>query len=308
MSAARNEQTIAESCSVSGRGYWTGKYVSVRMSPAPAGVGIRLIRSDLPDQPYCLANAANRRETPLRTILQRGAARFEMVEHLMAALFALEIDNCYVSIDGEEFPGLDGSSLPFFRALAEVGQTVQEVAKPRLVIQQSVRLEAGDRWIQADPLPDDLKESGTRFEYRLSFDHDCPIQAQTFSFCCSPDSFGQEVAGARTFVTQSQAEALRAQGVAGHVTNQDLLVFGDDGPIGNTLRYVHECSRHKTLDLIGDIALAGCDIVGSIVSYRGGHTLNGRMAERLAAIATNQIQASNDEDDQHGSSSQSQAA
>jgi UDP-3-O-acyl N-acetylglucosamine deacetylase len=278
------------------------------MSPAPAGVGIRLIRSDLPDQPYCRADATNRRETPLRTILQRDEARFEMVEHLMAALFALKIDNCYVSIDGEEFPGLDGSSRPFFDALAEVGQSVQESFKPRLVIKESVRLEAGDRWIQVDPLREDQENRGTRFEYRLSFDHDCPIAAQTFSFCCTPDSFGQEVAGARTFVTRSQAEALRAQGVAGHVTNQDLLVFGEDGPIDNTLRYKHECSRHKTLDLIGDIALAGCDIVGSIVSYRGGHTLNGRMAERLATIASNQIQARKDEDNQTDASSHRRAA
>ncbi|QDT09914.1 UDP-3-O-acyl-N-acetylglucosamine deacetylase [Planctomycetes bacterium K23_9] len=297
MSVSRKEQTIANACSVSGRGYWTGKLVCVSIEPAPAGTGVRLIRSDLTDRPSCTASAANRCETPLRTIIRDGDARFEMVEHLMAALHALQIDNCFVSIDGEEFPGLDGSCLAFFQALQNAGITKQSTQRKRLVIQQTVRIELADRWIQVEPLDRAMQNAGTCFEYRLSFDHDCPIHEQTFSFHCTPETFGKEVAGARTFVTQSQAEMLRAQGVAGHVTNQDLLVFGDNGPIDNELRFADECSRHKTLDLIGDIALAGCDIVGSIVSCRGGHTLNGRMAERLAAIADDQIQATQLNDD-----------
>ncbi|MGB7343371.1 MAG: UDP-3-O-acyl-N-acetylglucosamine deacetylase [Pirellulaceae bacterium] len=309
MSVSRNEQTIAQACCVTGRGYWTGQQVRVQIQPATAGTGIRLIRSDLPTQPSCLAIASNRRDTPLRTILHDGkSARFEMVEHLMAALHGLRIDNCLVLIDGEEFPGLDGSCQAFYDALQDAGVVSQDTLRHRLVIDQTIRVEAADRWIQVDPLPIAVQNDGTKYEYRLGFDYDCPIAAQTFSFVCTPESFGKEVAGARTFVTQSQAEMLRAQGVASHVTNQDLLVFGKTGPIDNTLRFSDECARHKTLDLIGDLALTGCDIVGSIVSYRGGHTLNGRLSERLAAILQNQIQAGRDHNDADDSKSRQRAA
>ncbi|NNE00682.1 MAG: UDP-3-O-[3-hydroxymyristoyl] N-acetylglucosamine deacetylase [Pirellulaceae bacterium] len=284
MSVSRNEHTIAESCQVSGRGYWTGQHVRVVISPAPVGTGVQLVRVDLPDQPTCIASTSNRRDTQLRTIVQNGHARFEMVEHLMAALYAMEIDNCRVEIDGEEFPGLDGSSHAYVNALQHAGLIVQASVRRRLVIDRPIRVERGNRWIQATPLSP-TKKSGTHFEYRLRFNTDTPIAAQTFSFTCTPSCFAREVSRARTFVTKSQAESLRAQGVAQHVTNQELLVFDEHGPVDNKLRYQDECARHKTLDLIGDLSLTGLDIIGSITSYRGGHSLNGLLAQRLVELA-----------------------
>ena len=282
--AARNEHTIAVSCRVSGKGYWTGKHVNVDILPAAAGTGIQLVRTDLPSHPSAPANVSHRTDAHLRTIIQSGDGRFEMIEHVMAALYALEIDNCIVQIDGKEFPGLDGSAKAYVGALSNCGLIIQAKARERVVVTQPIRIEAGSGWIEATPSVNGL----SRFEYQLDFDSDTPINSQTFSIELTPDRFRQEVAAARTFVTLEQAQTLRAQGVASHVTNQDLLVFGDDGPLDNELRFQNECARHKVLDMVGDFALAGVEIIGNIVSYRGGHNLNGRMTSKLHELLNEQ--------------------
>lgn len=278
MKPSRNEHSIAVSCEVSGRGYWSGREVHVRIHPAPAGTGVRLIRSDLPNCPECPAVVGHARDCQFRTNLECGDARFAMIEHLMAALAALEVDNCRVEIDGEELPGLDGSSAPYVEALRHAGLIVQARARKQLVIAQPLRVELGGSWITAAPSCD----GKAHFEYRLSYDDQTPIRPQSYRCSLTPQRFMREVAPARTFVTEVQADQLRSQGVARHVTNQDLLVFGSDGPIGNELRFSDECARHKTLDMIGDLALVGVDFVGEFVSYRGGHRLNAMLARALA--------------------------
>ncbi|WP_146594860.1 UDP-3-O-acyl-N-acetylglucosamine deacetylase [Novipirellula galeiformis] len=285
MTPSRNEHTIAVSCEVRGRGYWSGRDVRVVMNPAPVGTGIRLVRSDLPSAPSCLASVANRHDANLRTILQDGAARFEMVEHLMAAMVGLEIDNCLVEIDAEELPGLDGSAAAFVESLRTAGLIIQSQPKRRLTVRERIYVNSQTGWIEATPPID----GHTSYEYRLSFDGPSPILDQAYALRMSPHRFIRDVAPARTFVTESQAGLLREQGVASHVTNQDLLVIGDHGPIENSLRFADECARHKVLDLIGDLALANVELVGTFVSYRGGHNLNGRMAQQLAELAASQI-------------------
>ena len=284
MNVSRNEHTIAARCKVTGRGYWSGKRVTVKMNPASAGTGIVLVRTDVPGHPTCPAVATYRHDTALRTVLQHKAAKFQLVEHLMAALYAMEIDNCIVEIDTEELPGLDGSSGPYVEALQSAGLIIQASEKSRVVITEPLTVRNGDSWIHATP-----NESGqANFEYRLSFDDHGPIAAQQFRFKCSPSRFAREVASARTFVTQSQAEQLKSQGIAAHVSYQDLLVFGDDGIIDNQLRFENECARHKTLDLIGDLALTGVQLVGNFVSHRGGHNLNGQLAQKLLQMVNEQ--------------------
>jgi UDP-3-O-[3-hydroxymyristoyl] N-acetylglucosamine deacetylase/UDP-3-O-[3-hydroxymyristoyl] N-acetylglucosamine deacetylase/3-hydroxyacyl-[acyl-carrier-protein] dehydratase len=281
---ARNQHTIATECEVRGRGYWTAHNVRVVMRPAPADSGITLVRSDLPDRPRCQAHVACREPAKLRTIVGHGRARFEMIEHLMAALYAMEIDNCLVEIDGEELPGLDGSSQAYVDALSEAGLVIQPTHRQRLVIEQVITLREGAAWITASPTPTGLPHFG----YQLAFDTAGPIADQTFGFTCTPLRFCREVASARTFVTESQAESLHQSGLATHVTHQDLLVFGPDGPIDNPLRYRNECARHKALDLVGDLSLVGVELVGKFISHRGGHRLNGRMAQALHDLAVQQ--------------------
>ncbi|WP_442510115.1 UDP-3-O-acyl-N-acetylglucosamine deacetylase [Novipirellula sp. SH528] len=285
MTPSRNEHTIAVSCEVRGRGYWSGRDVRVVMHPAPVGTGIRLVRSDLPAAPMCQASVEKRHDANLRTNLHDGDARFEMIEHLMAALVGLEIDNCLVEIDAEELPGLDGSAAAFVDALRTAGLIIQSQAKRRLTLRERIYVESPAGWIEATPAED----GHTSYEYRLSFDGPSPIFDQTFTLRMTPERFIRDVAPARTFVTEAQAQVLREQGVASHVTNQDLLVIGDNGPIENELRFRDECARHKVLDLIGDLALANVELIGNFVSYRGGHNLNGRMAQRLAELAASQI-------------------
>ena len=213
------------------------------------------------------------------------------VEHLMAALYALEIDNCICEINAEELPSLDGSSLGFVEQLSSAGLIVQAAPRKRLVIRDRYRIGTMDGWVEA--VPSHAGES--YFEYQLSFDDQTPIAPQAFGVELSPDRFIRELASARTFVTEAQAEEIRGAGLAGHVTNQDLLVIGSDGPVENEYRFRNECARHKTLDLIGDLSLAGVDLIGRFTSFRGGHNLNGQMASQLAELAAqeeHQAQAS----------------
>lgn len=285
----RNEHTLAASCQVRGRGYWTGQDVTVSIHPAPSGTGIELHRSDLNQgssapTPGCRAHVDHRGDASLRTNLSLGDASFEMVEHLIAALVGLEIDNAIVEIDGKEMPGLDGSSLPWVDALVSGGLVVQAASKRRLVITDCYRVSNGDGWVEAAP----PRHDESYYEYQLSYDDETPIEPQAFGVELSPDAFIRGVAPARTFVTLAQAEAIKARGIATHVSNQDLVVIGSDGPIDNQFRFTNECARHKTLDLIGDLALCGVELVGRFTSFRGGHALNGRMAHQLAILAQGQ--------------------
>lgn len=281
MNPSRNEHTIAVSCEISGRGYWSGREVNVVIHPAPHGSGVRLVRADLASRPDCLATVDHRIDASLRTNLVCGEARFQMVEHLMAALAALEIDNCLVEIDSEELPALDGSSLGYVEQLAKSGLIVQARSRRRLVIRDRYRIGTPDGWVEANP----SRHGESYFEYQLSFDDDTPIAPQAFGIELTPDRFIREVAPARTFVTSKQADQIRSSGLASHVTNQDLLVIGESGPIDNHYRFKNECARHKTLDLIGDLALSGVELTGRFVSFRGGHSVNGKLAQRLAELA-----------------------
>jgi len=284
--AARNEHTIATSCEIHGRGYWSGQRVTVTIHPAAAGSGIRFVRSDLSPPTTCAAHVQYRTDTRLRTNLQCGNARFQMIEHLMAALVALEIDNCTVEVSGEELPALDGSSQGYIEQLRGAGLIVQARPRQRLVITDRYRVGSAESWIEAAP----ATAGESYYEYQLSFDDDTPLAPQAFGTKLTPDRFIRELASARTFVTADQAAEFRAAGVASHVTNRDLLVIGRDGPIDNELRFQNECARHKTLDLIGDLGLVGIELVGRFTSFRGGHQLNGRMAAQLAKLANSTTQ------------------
>lgn len=290
MDRSRNEHTIAATCEIRGRGYWSGQEVRVIVHPAPLGTGIQLLRSDLPSRPQCSASVDHRSDANLRTNLVCGEAKFQMVEHLMAALAALEIDNCVCEIDAEELPALDGSSLAFVQQLAEAGLVVQAAARRQLVIRDRYRIGTLDGWVEATP----SRNGESYFEYQLSFDDETPIAPQAFGIELTPDRFIREVAPARTFVTAAQAEQIRASGVAGHVTNQDLLVISESGPVDNEYRFANECARHKTLDLIGDLALSGVELIGRFTSFRGGHNLNGQVAKQLAELAKRESLMSGD--------------
>lgn len=277
----RNEHTIAEPAWVGGRGYWSGRSVNVRFFPAPVGTGIQFVRADLAGAPVIKAHIANRSDHALRTVLRCGDARVEMIEHIMAALYGLGIDNCTVQVDSQEMPGLDGSSAGYVYALRSVGLVMQARARRQIVITSTLRVGCREAWIEAAPSAD----GSMSVEYRLDYGGSSPIPSATFGCTLSPRNFCKELGAARTFVTMEQANQLRSAGVAGHVTNRDLLVFGTNGPLGNILRYPDECARHKALDMVGDLSLVDAELIGSFTSFRGGHQLNGLMASEICKFA-----------------------
>lgn len=278
----RNEHTIAAECEITGRGYWSGRAVRVRFRPNIAGSGIRFVRTDLNGSPSCQANTQHSSGLSMRTNLDNGSASFQMVEHVMSALYSLEIDNCYVETDAEELPGLDGSSGAYVEALQAVGMVMQAAARKRFIVDRTLRVGTPEAWVEVSP----STRGCASFEYRLDYGISSPIQEQVSTHLLTPSNYCREIAWARTFVTAEQADRLRVSGVGTHVTNQDLVVFDSNGhAIDNPLRFENECARHKTLDLIGDMAMAGVELVGKFVSFRGGHQLNSELAGLLAEFA-----------------------
>jgi UDP-3-O-acyl N-acetylglucosamine deacetylase len=273
----RQQQTIAEPVTVEGFGYWSGLDVRVEFRPAPPHTGVVFVRSDLGEPRRIPAVVANRVEIPRRTTLSAGGTTVEMVEHVMASLAGLRIDNCEVWVDRAELPGCDGSSRPFVEALLSTYRVSQPALRKRLVITETVRVGDHDSWVQASP----ERTGGLSLRYHLDYGTNSPIGQQAIELTLAPQSFCRELAAARTFILQQEAEWLRRQGLGERVTWGDLLVFDDQGLVGNELRFHDECVRHKTLDLVGDLALAGCDIGGRVVAYRSGHRLNAELVQTL---------------------------
>lgn len=273
----RRQQTLTRVCRVSGRGYWTGKPVTVTCCPAPPDTGIVFRRRDLANCVGIQAVASQRTETPLRTKLVGRSSSVEMIEHVMAALYAMEVDNCIVECNGAEMPGLDGSALAYCLAIDEVGLSIQNRWVRTFSVDEPLRIGDESQWIELGPA---LNHELT-CEYHLEYDYATSIPTGHFRSAVTPDTFLSEVASARTFVTKMEATTLQAKGLASHVTYRDLLVFDERGPIDNILRFHDESVRHKLLDLVGDLALCGVRLLGSVRAYRSGHILNGRMAARI---------------------------
>jgi UDP-3-O-acyl N-acetylglucosamine deacetylase len=273
----RSQQTIAGAASVSGFGYWSGEDVTVEFRPALPNSGIVFVRHDLAEPKRIPARVEHRIEIPRRTTLVAEGATVEMVEHVLAALAGLAIDNCEVWVDRPEMPGCDGSSLPFVEAILAAGMCEQHEPRAWLAVTEAVRVGDENCWIEARP----NSGSGLAIKYRLDYGSGNPIGRQTLHYQHRREAFAEQLAPARTFLLQEEAEWLRQQGLGTRVTCQDVIVFDDEGPRDNELRFEDECVRHKTLDLIGDLALAGCDLNASIIACRTGHRLNAELVRVL---------------------------
>ena len=275
----RFQRTIRQPASVAGFGYWSGQDVRVEFRPAEAGTGIVFVRDDLGPEASLVARAEHRTDVPRRTNLCHQSVQFEMVEHAMAALAGLQIDNCIVGVDQPELPGLDGSAKAFVEALDSVGVVEQAVEVPQLEITEVVRLTDGESWVEARPVND----GSYRIRFELDYPFDAVIGRQSVETEVTPDLFRHHLSPCRTFVLEREAQALVQQGLGSRVTPQDLLMFSSTGPVQNELRFENECARHKALDLVGDLALTGCQIVGQVIAYRSSHKLNAALAKELTA-------------------------
>jgi UDP-3-O-acyl-N-acetylglucosamine deacetylase len=225
--------------------------------------------------------ATHRVDTHLRTKLVSGDAEVEMVEHVMAALYGMQIDNCIVECTASEMPGLDGSASAIAHALHQAGVRDQGIAAKVLVLDDELQVGTDQCGVVARPSND-----GTlTLVYHLDYGSDSTIPSTTSMAILSPHEFLHHIAPARTFLSEQDAKELQRLGIARHVTYRELLIFGSNGPIDNSLHFPDECSRHKLLDLIGDLALCGMRVQGTVIAHKSGHNLNGKMAQQFMALS-----------------------
>ena len=277
----RRQQTIEYAASLSGPGFFTGAHICIRFLPAEEDSGVVFQRIDLPGSPKVAAHIDNVFPCERRTRIVQDGVSVEMVEHVMAALAGLQIDNCLVQLNGPEPPGFDGSARPMVESLLHVGITEQSAEREVLTVGSPVCVTDGRGGsIVAEP----SAQSTLAITYVLDYGPSSPIPAQRLTIDLTPQSFMEGLCFCRTFVLESEVAALQAQGIGRSLTARDLLVFGEDGVIENELRFPDECVRHKILDCVGDFALIGCDLVGSIVARRSGHQLNHDLTRQLCAF------------------------
>ncbi len=274
----RKQRSITQPYELAGVGLHTGRATTIRVLPAPDDHGIVFVRTDLPDRPRIPADADYVDGSGRRTSIRFEGAEVHTVEHLLAACNALRIDNLVVEIDGPELPGLDGSALPFVEALRG-GRPVDQSADRRefqLLQPLAVSTPGGEASIVALPA-----ESGLTFSYTLDYSENPFVGAQYYWVRLTENAFVSEVAPARTFCMEHEAQQLRAAGLGRGATYENTLVFGEKGPIENRLRFPDEPVRHKLLDLIGDFALLNLDLAARIVATKAGHELNAQMVRAL---------------------------
>jgi UDP-3-O-[3-hydroxymyristoyl] N-acetylglucosamine deacetylase len=278
----RQQRTLARSAEVRGIGFLTGQLVTLRFRPAPASTGVVFVRTDLGPAATIRARVGEVTGTQRRTTLGRAPLCVGLVEHVLAALAGLRIDNCFIDLDAPEPPGLDGSARQFTDALNQAGicllsarRTVWTVKETVVVRQQgaTLALHPAD-FVEHSAAPLDPTGEGMRVSYLLDYGPGSPIHRQLHTRTVTPAGFVSGLAGCRTFLLEEEARAFRQQGLGTRTRMNDLLVFGPTGPIDNTLRFADEPARHKILDIVGDLSLLGQDLRGHVVAYRSGHPLN----------------------------------
>ncbi len=275
---AIRQRTIATRVTVSGKGLLLGIDAEAEFCPAPPGTGVVFERVDLDPPvtiPALITHAVSR---PRRTTLRVGDATIDTVEHCLSAVVGLGIDNVHIRLRGPEVPCGDGSSLPFYEPLKAAGVIEQDAIAHVHRIAEPIVIEEDDALVAALP----SEEPGFRVTYELDYSAvSKPIGRQTREFDFARDEYGSEIAPARTFSLRHEADALWKAGMCRHLTARDALVIDVDGPMDNAFRFPDECVRHKVLDVIGDLALAGVRLQGKVVAQRSGHDLNRRLARRL---------------------------
>lgn len=272
-----NQRTIKGPVAIEGIGLQTGKSTRIVLKPSPADSGVNFIRTDLPNKPLLNIRSIDLTETTgalRRTALGIGPAQIHTIEHLMAALSGLSIDNIVIELDNMELPGLDGSAKGFVDAIGKTGVSEQDAPRRVFKVKDPVRVEDGERFIAV--LPDD----SFRISYTMSYENDS-LGTQYFDIAIDENSFRKEIAPARTFCLKSEAVVLAASGLGKGANWKNTLIMGKRGPFRNKLRFKDEPVRHKVLDLIGDLYILGVPVIGHVIAVKSGHSLNMELVKRL---------------------------
>ena len=270
------QTTVASAVSYTGIGLHSGQDVTITLKPAAAGTGIVFARIDLPGAPRVAAMAANVTSAMRATTLEDGLAKVFTVEHLLAAFSAMGVDNCLVEITAVEPPVADGSSLPFVRLLEQAGTLQQEALRTRIIINQAVTIRQPDKFITILPY------DGLRVTFTSVNPHP-QLGVQFGDYEINADSFIKEIAPARTIGFMHEVEALQKQGLALGGSLDNAVVYDDEKSL-TPLRFADELVRHKILDVIGDLALAG-QVRGHVIAVKSSHALNTMLAKEILAIS-----------------------
>ena len=279
--ASDRQNTISREVTFTGPGLFSGEDATLTIAPALADAGITFVREQDGKVAHIQALVANVMKRPRRTCLKNGTLFVETIEHCMAALAGLGIDNAIVKVSGGtagEVPGGDGSSEQFVRIIQEAGLIEQDSPLSPLIIKKPIQVTDKDATIAALPGPTD------RLEIIYDFEAPAPIGRQVFAFHLGDDDFVKQLAPARTFVFEQEVQELRNRGFGKHLSPKDFLVISPTGPIENEFRFADECARHKVLDLIGDLFLLGRRLRGRIVAHKSGHSLNHQLVRRLLEV------------------------
>ncbi|MCC5643176.1 UDP-3-O-acyl-N-acetylglucosamine deacetylase [Nostoc sp. CHAB 5824] len=275
------QHTLAAQITQIGVGLHSGVSTQVRILPAEVGNGRYFVRVDLPDLPIIPAQVAAVSHTVLSTQLGKGEVHVRTVEHLLAALSGMGVDNARIEIDGSEVPLLDGSASVWTANIAQVGLVTQPVNNQVLLaITEPIWVYQGDAFVCALPAPE------TRFSYGIDFDlpaisNQWHSWSPTAELAKSSASFAAEIAPARTFGLLHQIEHLQKTGLIKGGSLDNALVCGSEGWLNPPLRFANEPVRHKILDLVGDLSLLGTFPNAHFLAYKASHNLHIQLAQKI---------------------------
>jgi UDP-3-O-[3-hydroxymyristoyl] N-acetylglucosamine deacetylase len=261
------QKTLAQPLSFSGIGLHSGRSVKVTIAPAGANYGLRFVRVDLSGKPEILAHYTRVVNTTRATTLGEGGFTLSTVEHLLAALRGLGVDNARIKVEGPELPIMDGSAAPFSGLLTATG--LRQLPWPRayILIRKPVELKQGNQWMRVSP-------GEPSITYTIDFNHPL-IRRQRYRVSLRTESFCAEIAPARTFGFLKEVQHLQNQGLALGGSLDNAVVLDDTGVLNpGGLRFPEECVRHKILDAVGDLALLGLPLLGRLEVGRGSHELH----------------------------------
>ena len=271
----KTQRTLKAPFKFTGPGLFTGTSATLVVEPAPADSGFAFVRTDLPGQPRIEVGPDSVTSKVRRTALAAGDAEVETVEHLLSALYGMGVDNATMKVDASEIPHADGSAKTWVELLSKTGFEDQPESRRVVTLKEPVAVSDKDAHLVAFP-----HDAGLSISYSLNYPG-TPIGSQEFSLAVDEESFAREIAPARTFCLESEAEALQKQGLGKGGTTGNTLVVGPNGPIDNKLRWPDEYVRHKILDLIGDLALIGGSLRAKVIAVGSGHGMNAQLVRRI---------------------------
>lgn len=268
------QTTVAATVTYTGIGLHSGQDVTITLKAAPVNTGIVFARADLPGAPRVAATASNVTNAMRATTLEAGAAKVFTVEHLLAAFYAMKLDNCVVEITAVEPPVADGSSLPFIRLIQEAGTVEQAAERRQYAVTREMTIRQDDKFITILPY------DGFRITFTSINPHP-QLGVQFGDYEITPETFISELAPARTIGFMHEVEALQAQGLALGGSLENAVVYDHEKAL-TPLRFPDELVRHKILDIVGDLALAG-RVSGHVIAVKSSHALNTALAKEILA-------------------------